>query len=929
MAGRTISTGYTSGITLAEGDNPLTITTTGSVASSDAPALLTAGTVDWVIGNAGTIAASGTSKASVGIMMTGTAGSAGGTITNAATGAISGGQFGIYGLNQTTVTNAGSITGTGAATGVGVLLGTGDVANTGGTILGAKYGVYLIGTGTVSNTGSIGGASNAGVVLNAGGSLANTGAAAAITGARVGVYLYGGGTVTNTGSIGGTGTAGYGALMKAGGSFDNQAGGQVSGVSIAVASSGTQPATMTNAGTLAGGTYGIGIVKAAASVTNTATGVITGGAAGMLVLTGGTAENAGSVTGRFGIQALNSVATVTNSGTIHSTGKFVGQASEAVGAGIQVSAGGTIVNAAGGSIGGYWIGAQIGNFSGGNANGGAVLNAGTITANDPGVSGAAVWFKGSGTISNAATGTIAGGPFGVVSYDNITIVNRGLISGEQHAVFTSAAGNADRIIVYPGASFSGTVLGDKAGVATPTGVLELGAGAAAGAISGFGSKYLGFARVEVDAGATWTLDGTVGSGQTVALGAAAQLTLANPGAMAGVLTGFDPSDSLVLGGITDVIATSLDAGNVLTVSRAGGGSIALRFDPAQSFPAGSFGFTAGPGGTALSAPCFAQGTRIATEAGAVPVEALAPGMRVLRAGGGMAAVVWVGHRRVDCTRHPRPQEVWPVRIQAGAFARGVPARDLWLSPDHAVLAGGVLIPVRHLVNGRSIRQEAADAVTYFHVELAAHDVVLAEGLACESYLDTGNRSAFANGGGATMLHPDFARRHWAAASCAPLVEAGPARAAARTRLLARAGALGHRRSLDPALGVLADGAALAIHARGRRREVALPGGLAALAIVSRGWVAAHVEPDGDDTRRLGVAIARITLDGAALALDDARLGAGWHRVEHGWRWTDGHAWLHPRGATRLGFDIAATGQYWIDRHGTGQDRAMPAGAAGA
>ena len=42
-----------------------------------------------------------------------------------------------------------------------------------------------------------------------------------------------------------------------------------------------------------------------------------------------------------------------------------------------------------------------------------------------------------------------------------------------------------------------------------------------------------------------------------------------------------------------------------------------------------------------------------------------------------------------------------------------------------------------------------------------------------------------------------------------------------------------------------------------------------------------------------------------------------------------NAWLHPRGATRLGFDIAATGQYWIDRHGTGQDRAMPAGAAGA
>jgi hypothetical protein len=37
-------------------------------------------------------------------------------------------------------------------------------------------------------------------------------------------------------------------------------------------------------------------------------------------------------------------------------------------------------------------------------------------------------------------------------------------------------------------------------------------------------------------------------------------------------------------------------------------------------------------------------------------------------------------------------------------------------------------------------------LTYHHVELAAHDVILAEGLPCESYLDTGNRAAFAEGG---------------------------------------------------------------------------------------------------------------------------------------------------------------------------------------
>ncbi len=72
----------------------------------------------------------------------------------------------------------------------------------------------------------------------------------------------------------------------------------------------------------------------------------------------------------------------------------------------------------------------------------------------------------------------------------------------------------------------------------------------------------------------------------------------------------------------------------------------------------------------------------------------------------------------------------------------MPFADLWLSPEHCIVLDGVMIPVKELVNGRSIRHAPRATVTYWHVELTAHDVMLAEGLPAESYLDTGNRAAF-------------------------------------------------------------------------------------------------------------------------------------------------------------------------------------------
>ena len=147
---------------------------------------------------------------------------------------------------------------------------------------------------------------------------------------------------------------------------------------------------------------------------------------------------------------------------------------------------------------------------------------------------------------------------------------------------------------------------------------------------------------------------------------------------------------------------------------------------------------------------------------------------------------WIGYRRLDCARHPRPQAVWPIRVAADAFGPGMPARDLYLSPDHAVFADGVLVPVKYLVNCSTISQVHRSTITYYHIELPRHAILLAEGLPAESLLPSAGRSAFANGGEPMALHPDFHSRAWEADGCAPLVVSGAALQHIRAGLSRRA-----------------------------------------------------------------------------------------------------------------------------------------------
>ena len=140
--------------------------------------------------------------------------------------------------------------------------------------------------------------------------------------------------------------------------------------------------------------------------------------------------------------------------------------------------------------------------------------------------------------------------------------------------------------------------------------------------------------------------------------------------------------------------------------------------------------------------CYAKGTLIQTERGYVAVEKLKVGDGVLTVAGSYEPIVWLGHRTVDCKRHPNQAEAHPVRICKDAFGLNQPSRDLYLSPLHSVYVDGILIPAIDLVNGVTVLQEVRSKITYYHVELPTHNAIYAEGLTAESYLDDSNRNFF-------------------------------------------------------------------------------------------------------------------------------------------------------------------------------------------
>ena len=732
----------------------------------------------------------------------------GGSLNNAtASASISGIIDGVrlYGVGGGTVTNVGTITST-ANNGVGVTLGAGVVNNSGSSALisGNRIGVYsqggiatVINAGTILAAGTAGlSAYAAGVFLRSGGTVRDTGTiitggtdAIEISGTGnnrlelgAGYYLGGGiyvyGTSNSFALLSGTASgshvplSSFSAITVDSGAMLTLVGTQntiVSGDTLAVSGTigGATAVTLEGGNLLALGP-GYSLPAFIAEGTGNRLEFVSGGA-GTLTNFTGHFTNFSSITfdpgSSWTIADAETIGGTPISGTFTAISTITNQTT--IG-GIKLS-GGVLNNQTGASVGTVFSSGVVNNYGsidfinviGGTVNNHALINNVFLngTLNNFATLSSIVDVHSTNRINNA--GLIRGGAYGVslegtlVNIGTIeatstygigvelqshaTLIDAGTISGIKYAVSLSQLGG-DLLRLENGYKLIGGVL--IAGSASNT--IEL-------------SNALGAVGFHYDFN-YYTLNlrsSTIAFSNSTT--AAVTLYDSKSGISNVHIQGFTAGgDKIDLTAVSDSSGTAsyqVNGSNV-TVTGDGGSYAVLKLTELPTkFKVQNDGF-----GHAelLAAPCFAEGTRIRTPRGQVAVEDLREGDEVVTVSGRRVPICWIGHRRVDCRRHPEPERVWPVRIAPHAFGQGRPRREVLLSPDHSVFVEGVLIPIKFLTNDVTVKQMQVDRVRYFHIELARHDVVLAEGLPAESYLETGSRASFENAAAVTRLHADFA-----------------------------------------------------------------------------------------------------------------------------------------------------------------------------
>lgn len=172
----------------------------------------------------------------------------------------------------------------------------------------------------------------------------------------------------------------------------------------------------------------------------------------------------------------------------------------------------------------------------------------------------------------------------------------------------------------------------------------------------------------------------------------------------------------------------------------------------QSITTGAIGNAAGSDAAIISTVnnatrivCFTGGTLIEGIGGAqVPIEALQRGDKVMTADHGLQRIAWIGKRRVTARELALHPELRPVRIEAGALGMNAPLETICLSPQHRVLVRSriaermfarreVLVAAKHLLGADGVTlDDTVQEVVYFHILLDQHEILFANGLACES-----------------------------------------------------------------------------------------------------------------------------------------------------------------------------------------------------
>ena len=143
-------------------------------------------------------------------------------------------------------------------------------------------------------------------------------------------------------------------------------------------------------------------------------------------------------------------------------------------------------------------------------------------------------------------------------------------------------------------------------------------------------------------------------------------------------------------------------------------------------------------------PCFTPGTLIATPKGERKVEDLQVGDRVITRDNGIQVIRWVGTKTLTGAELSDATHMRPILIQRGALGKGLPERDMLVSPNHRVLMSNdktayffdeteVLVAAKHLVGMDGVDSVEVSDVTYIHVMFDQHEVILSDGAWTESF----------------------------------------------------------------------------------------------------------------------------------------------------------------------------------------------------